>query len=63
VRPAAILPTVRDPDDGHVLAYALGAEPTLTVTRDRDLLDLGTFRDTRILLTHEVLALAALSLQ
>jgi putative PIN family toxin of toxin-antitoxin system len=57
VRPAAIEPTVRDPDDDHVLACALGAEATLIVTRDRDLLDLGTFRHTRILPSHEALEL------
>jgi putative PIN family toxin of toxin-antitoxin system len=57
VRPAPIEPTVRDPDDDHVLACALSAEATLIVTRDRDLLDLGTFRDTRILPAHEALAL------
>ena len=49
VRPALIEPTVRDPDDDHVLACALGADAALIVTRDRDLLDLGSFRDIRIL--------------
>lgn len=44
VRPAVIEPTVRDPDDDHVLACALGAQAALIVTRDRDLLTLGTFR-------------------
>jgi putative PIN family toxin of toxin-antitoxin system len=57
VRPAPIEPTARDPDDDHVLACALGAEAVLIVTRDRDLLDLGTFRNIRILAAHEALQL------
>lgn len=56
VRPVAISPTARDPDDDHVLACALGAEAELIVTRDRDLLDLGTFREIRILAAHDALA-------
>jgi putative PIN family toxin of toxin-antitoxin system len=56
VRPAALSPTARDPDDDHVLACALGAEAALIVTRDRDLLDLGTFREVRILAAHDALA-------
>lgn len=59
VRPAVIEPTARDPDDDHVLACALGASATLIVTRDRDLLDLGSFRDVRILAAREALALIA----
>jgi uncharacterized protein len=59
VRPAPIEPTVRDPDDDHVLACALGAEAALIVTRDRDLLDLGTFGDIRILAAHDALQLIA----
>ena len=59
VRPAVIDPTVRDPDDDHVLACALGAKAALIVTRDRDLLDLGTFRDVRILAAREALDLIA----
>jgi predicted nucleic acid-binding protein len=57
VRPAPIEATARDPDDDHVLACALGADAVLIVTRDRDLLDLGTFRDIRILPAHAALAL------
>ena len=57
VRPAVIEPTVRDPDDDHVLACALGAQAALIVTRDRDLLELGTFRDIRILAAREALDL------
>lgn len=45
--------------DDHVLAYALGAQAALIVTRDRDLLDLGTFRDIRILAAREALDLIA----
>ncbi len=56
-RPATIPPTARDPDDDHVLACALGASATLVVTRDRDLLDLGTFRNIRILAAREALDL------
>ena len=59
VRPAVIQPTARDPDDDHVLACALGANATLIVTRDRDLLDLGSFRDIRIVAAQEALTLIA----
>ncbi len=48
--------TARDPDDDHVLACAVGADAAIIVTRDRDLLDLGTFSDIRILLAHDALA-------
>lgn len=57
VRPAIIEPTTRDPDDDHVLACALGARADLIVTRDSDLLSLGTFRDIRILAAREALDL------
>lgn len=56
VRPAALAPTARDPDDDHVLACALGAQAELIVTRDRDLLDLDTFQEIRILAAHKALA-------
>ncbi len=59
VRPAVIDPTAHDPDDDHVLACALGAQAALIVTRDRDLLTLGTFRDIRILAARETLDLIA----
>ena len=55
-RPAALEPTTRDPDDDQVLACALGANATLIVTRDRDLLDLGSFREIHFLPAHEALA-------
>lgn len=59
VRPATLAAPVviRDPDDDHVLACALGAAAELIVTRDRHLLDLGTFQRIRILPAHEALAL------
>lgn len=47
--PAPIPPTARDPDDDHVLAAALGAQAQLIVTRDHDLLTLGTFDNILIL--------------
>jgi len=56
VRPASLDPTARDPDDDQVLACALGAEAEIIVTRDRDLLDLGTFRNIHILAAHDALA-------
>jgi putative PIN family toxin of toxin-antitoxin system len=59
VRPATLEPTTRDPDDDHFLACALGAQAFLIVSRDRDLLDLGTFREIRILSAREALALVA----
>lgn len=56
VRPVALEPTTRDPDDDQVLACALGASAALIVTRDRDLTDLGSFRQIRILPAHQALA-------
>lgn len=56
VRPVALAPTTRDPDDDQVLACALAAAATLIVTRDRDLLDLGSFRQIRLLPAHKALA-------
>lgn len=61
VRPTAIAPTSRDPDDDHVLACALGARAELIVSRDKDLLDLGTFHAIRILKAAPTLALIAQS--
>lgn len=48
-------PVSRDPDDDHVLACALTANASLIVSGDRDLLELGTFRDIRILGARETL--------
>jgi putative PIN family toxin of toxin-antitoxin system len=50
-------PVSHDPDDDLVLATALGAEASLIVTGDRDLLVLGTFRDIRILAAADALTL------
>ena len=47
----------RDPDDDHVLACALAARSELIVSGDRDLLDLGAFRDIRILTARRALEL------
>ena len=49
VRPTVIAPASRDPDDDQVLACALAAGAGLIVSRDKDLLDLGTFEGIRIL--------------
>lgn len=58
VEPASLAePVSRDPDDDLVLATGLGAEASLIVSGDRDLLVLGTVRDIRILTATETLAL------
>ncbi|MCC5793473.1 MAG: putative toxin-antitoxin system toxin component, PIN family [Chromatiales bacterium] len=58
VAPASLSkPVSRDSDDDVVLATALGADASLIVSGDRDLLDLGTFRDIQILRATEALAL------
>lgn len=49
-------PVCRDPDDDHVLACALAATADLIISGDRDLRDLGTFGDIRILSPTEALA-------
>lgn len=50
VRPAAIVPTIKDdPDDDHVLACALAAHADMIVSGDHHLLDLGRFNDIAIL--------------
>lgn len=57
-QPASLLePVSRDPDDDLVLATALGAEASLIVSGDRDLLELVTFRDIRILAAADALTL------
>jgi putative PIN family toxin of toxin-antitoxin system len=49
VEPATLpQPVCRDPDDDLVLATALTAQAFLIVSGDLDLLDLGAFRDIRI---------------
>ncbi|MBX5461610.1 MAG: putative toxin-antitoxin system toxin component, PIN family [Steroidobacteraceae bacterium] len=49
VEPAPLSGVSRDPDDDVLLATALAAQAFLIVSGDLDLLDLGTFRDIRIL--------------
>ncbi len=56
VRPTAIAPTSRDPDDDQVLACALAADADLIVSRDKDLLDLGTSQGIPILPAYQALA-------
>lgn len=57
VGPLPIAATSRDSDDDAVLACALAAGAELIVTRDRDLLTLGTFRQIRITSSADALAL------
>lgn len=58
VAPASLTESfTRDPDDDLVLATALGAEASLLVSGDRDLLVLETFRGIRILDAADALAL------
>lgn len=59
VEPLPMAPTSRDPDDDAVLACALAAAADLIVTRDQDLLTLGTFRHIRILSSADALAVLA----
>ena len=47
----------RDPDDDHVLACAVAANSQWIVSGDRDLLDLGAFREIRILSARSALDL------
>jgi putative PIN family toxin of toxin-antitoxin system len=56
VEPLPVTPTSRDPDDDAVLACALAATADLIVTRDNDLLTLGTFRHIRIVNSADALA-------
>jgi uncharacterized protein len=63
VRPAAIEPTVRDPDDDHVLACATAAQAQLIVSRDKDLLDLREHQGIRILASADALQRLAIPRQ
>lgn len=58
VEPAVLSePVSRDPDDDVVLATALAAKAKLIVSGDRDLLDLGSVRDIRIVKASDALLL------
>jgi uncharacterized protein len=52
-------PVSRDSDDDQVLACALAAEAAIIVSGDRDLRDLGIFRDIPILAAHQALEVIA----
>ncbi len=56
VRPTSVEAISRDPDDNHVLACALTAGARLIVTRDDDLLTLGTFKGMLIKPAREALS-------
>jgi putative PIN family toxin of toxin-antitoxin system len=56
VEPATLSePVSRDPDDDVVLATALAAKADLIVSGDRDLLDLGSVWEIRIVKTSDAL--------
>ena len=55
VRPTAMEPIVRDPDNDHVLACATTAQAQLIVTRDKDLLDLREYQGIPILASADAL--------
>lgn len=57
VEPVESPRVARDPDDDQVLACALAAQAEIIVSGDRDLLDLGTFRNIRILTATQALAI------
>ena len=48
-----IEPVCRDPDDDHVLAPAIIVKAEYIVTGDKDLLDLGQYKDIRIVTTKD----------
>ena len=49
----------RDSDDDHVIACALAANASLIVSGDRDLLDLKTYKEIRIINAADALRLIA----
>jgi putative PIN family toxin of toxin-antitoxin system len=51
----SIAGVVRDPDDDMIIACAATASADLIVTRDKDLLTLGSFESTRIVTPRELL--------
>jgi uncharacterized protein len=55
VRPTAIEPTARDPDDDHVLACATAAQAQLIISRDKDLLTLRDYEGIPILASADAL--------
>jgi putative PIN family toxin of toxin-antitoxin system len=55
VRPVAIDPTARDPDDDHVLACATAAQAQLVISLDKDLLDLREYQGIPILASADAL--------
>jgi putative PIN family toxin of toxin-antitoxin system len=55
VDPQEPVSVCRDPDDDRILECALAACADLIVTGDRDLLDLGVFRDTPIMTPRQFL--------
>jgi uncharacterized protein len=59
VEPIELPRVARDPDDDHVLACAVAANGQRIVSGDRDLLDIGTFREIRILSARAALDLLA----
>jgi putative PIN family toxin of toxin-antitoxin system len=57
IEPVELPRIARDPDDDHVLACAVAAHSQWIISGDRDLLDLGTFREIRILSARSALDL------
>lgn len=53
--PIPIPQTVRDPDDDVIIGCAVAANADIIVTGDKDLLDLGRYKDIRILSVAETL--------
>jgi len=57
VRPTPTPRIVPDPDDDVVIGTALAAKADLLITGDRGLLDVGTYRETRIVSVAEALGI------